>query len=224
MLTVIEKVLNSEQISVAQGLINRGDFVDGVGTAGKLARLIKNNEELTLDKQQREQLDNIVMNSLMTNQTFKDATRCLKIGPPLYARYTTGMKYGDHADEAIMGKFQGVYRSDISVTVFLNSPDSYEGGELVINTSFGPQKIKLQAGDVVVYPSSSIHHVDEVKSGVRIVAVGWMQSLIRDHDKRDMLYRLKQTVNSMLAKHPGSEETTAIESVHTNLVRMWAEF
>jgi PKHD-type hydroxylase len=133
------------------------------------------------------------------------------------------MTYGNHVDDPIMGAPGQQYRSDVSTTVFLNAPEEYEGGELVINTSYGEQKVKLAAGSAVVYPSSSLHHVAEVTKGTRLVAVTWTQSLIRDPAKRELLYQLNQARESLLKSRPDDKETKNVDVAYVNLFRMWAE-
>jgi len=187
------------------------------------AKRVKNNEELAADEQQMQQLNNLVMGSLVQHDEFKAAAIPLRVAAPYYARYTKGMTYGDHVDDPIMGGAGQQYRSDVSTTVFLNEPDEYEGGELVITTSFGEQKIKLSAGSAVVYPSSSLHHVAEVTKGTRLVAVTWTQSMIRDPVKRELLYQLNQARESLLKNRPDDKETKQIDISYVNLFRMWSE-
>ena len=132
------------------------------------------------------------------------------------------MKYGDHIDDPVMGEGPR-FRCDIASTIFLNEPEDYEGGELVINTAFGQHKVKLPAGDAVIYPASSLHHVAEVTKGERIVAVTWIQSLVREPEKRAILHDLNMVREKMLQASPDSEDTARIDHSYTNLVRMWAE-
>jgi PKHD-type hydroxylase len=146
----------------------------------------------------------------------------LKVAAPYYARYTTGMSYGSHVDDPVMGEGD-LYRSDISVTIFLSGPDDYDGGELVIQTPFGEQRIKLPAGDAVMYPSSSRHRVAEVTRGERVVAVSWIQSMIRDANKRALLHELNLAREKLLQEKPDAEETAQVNQAYINLVRMWSE-
>ena len=132
------------------------------------------------------------------------------------------MSYGDHVDDPVMGQGE-LYRSDLSVTVFLSDPGDYDGGELVIETAFGEQRVKLAAGDAVLYPSSSVHRVAEVTRGERLVAVSWIQSLVRDPDKRALLHELNQARETLLRKQPDAAETRQVNHSYINLVRMWSE-
>ena len=146
-----------------------------------------------------------------------------RIAAPFYARYETGMEYGEHIDDPIMGVGSDRYRSDLAMTIFLNPPDEYDGGELVVNTSFGEQKIKYDAGDAVLYPATTHHRVSNVTKGERLVAVTWIQSLIRDNEQRELLYQLSKSREKMLRNDPSSEDTKRIDNVYVNLVRMWSE-
>ena len=146
----------------------------------------------------------------------------LRIAAPYYAHYTKGMSYGEHVDDPIMGQGSELYRSDVSVTLFLNSPDDYDGGELVIQTSYGEQQVKLPAGDAVLYPSSSTHRVAEVSRGERLVAVSWIQSLVQEPEKRALLHDMNQARETLLREKPDAEETRQVNQSYVNLVRMWS--
>jgi len=223
MLLQIPKVLSKDKLTVIQAILANSHFVDGKLSAGKAAERVKNNEELASDAQEIQQLNNLVMGSLVQHPVYQSAALPIKIASPFYARYRPGMTYGDHVDDPVMGPPQGRYRSDISTTVFLNEPDNYEGGELVIRTSFGDKQIKLPAGHAVVYPSSSLHHVAEVTRGERLVAVTWAQSMVRDAARRELLHELNQARESMLKQRPEDDETRRVDVAYVNLIRMWAE-
>ena len=223
MLIVIPKVLDQRQLDQARALLVKGQFVDGRLSAGTTAKRVKNNEELHANSSLMERLNAIVMGSLMQNLTYQAAVMPYRVASPYYARYTVGMSYGDHVDDPVMGPPGGQYRSDVSSSVFLNDPDQYQGGELVIRTSYGEQSIKLPAGDAVVYPSSSLHHITPVSSGERLVAVTWAQSMVRDPQQRDLLFQLYQAREKLLQTQPDAEETTQVDHTYVNLVRMWSE-
>jgi PKHD-type hydroxylase len=223
MLITIPNILDKQRLDFINQVLKDANFVDGTLSAGMAAKRVKNNEELAADEQQMQQLNNIVMGSLVQHDEFKAAAIPFRVAAPYYARYTKGMTYGDHVDDPIMGGAGQQYRSDVSTTVFLNEPDEYEGGELVITTSFGEQKIKLSAGSAVVYPSSSLHHVAEVTKGTRLVAVTWTQSMIRDPAKRELLYQLNQARESLLKNRPDDVETKQVDVSYVNLFRMWSE-
>ena len=223
MLITIPDVLDKQRIDFVQQALDNADFVDGTLSAGMAAKRVKNNEELAADEKLMQQLNNIVMGSLVQNEQFKAAALPLRVAAPFYARYSSGMTYGDHVDDPVMGPPGQQYRTDVSTTVFLNEPDDYEGGELVVQTTFGPQKVKLAAGSAVVYPSSSLHHVAEVTKGTRLVAVTWTQSMVRDPAKRELLYQMNQARESLLKKRPDDVETRQIDVAYVNLFRMWSE-
>ena len=223
MLITIANVLDQQRLDFVKQTLEKAKFVDGTLSAGMAAKRVKNNEELAIDDSQMQQLNNIVMGSLVQHEEFKAAAIPLRVAAPYYARYSKGMTYGDHVDDPIMGNAGQQYRSDVSTTVFLNEPEEYQGGELVIRTSFGEQKIKLSAGSAVVYSSSSLHHVAEVTNGTRLVAVTWSQSMVRDPAKRELLYQLNQARESLLKTRPEDVETKQIDISYVNLFRMWAE-
>lgn len=222
MLLHIPSVLSAEQLTQVRTLLTRGQFVDGRLSAGMEARQVKHNEELSNDAAVVQQLNQIVMSTLVQNPTYQGAALPHRIAAPFYARYTPGMHYGDHIDDPIMGQGDR-YRTDLSMTVFLNDPADYEGGELLIRTGFGDQSIKLPAGDAVMYPSGSLHQVAEVTRGERLVAVTWIQSMIRDPGQREVLYELYQAREKLLRERGDSEETKHVSTAYINLVRMWAE-
>ena len=223
MLITIPNILDTQRLDFIRQVLEKANFVDGTLSAGMAAKRVKNNEELAADDHQMQQLNNLVMGSLVQHEEFKASAIPFRVAAPYYARYSKGMTYGDHVDDPIMGGGGQQYRSDVSTTVFLNEPSEYEGGELVITTSFGEQKIKLAAGSAVVYPSSSLHHVAEVTKGTRLVAVTWSQSMIRDPAKRELLYQLNQARESLLKQRPDDKETKQIDVAYVNLFRMWSE-
>jgi PKHD-type hydroxylase len=222
MLTRLTAVLDRKQLDAVGQLVAGGKFVDGVLSAGMAAQRVKHNEELSVDELHLRELNNIVMGSLVGHPVYRSASMALRVAAPYYARYTAGMSYGDHVDDPVMGQGD-LYRSDISVTIFLSDPDDYDGGELIIRTAFGEQCVKLPAGDAVLYPSSSVHRVAEVTRGERLVAVSWIQSLVRDPDKRALLHELNLAREKLLHEKPDTEETIRVNHSYINLVRMWSE-
>jgi PKHD-type hydroxylase len=222
MLVVIPDVLDKEQIRDVRAFLDKATFVDGKLSAGQAARRVKNNQELDPETARLEQLNNAVMGTLLQHPVYQAAALPSRVATPYYARYTQGMRYGDHVDDPVMGPPGGQYRSDVSTTLFLTEPDEYTGGELVIGTEFGDQRIKPAAGSAVVYPSSSLHRIDEVTDGVRLVVVTWAQSLVREPDRRALLYKLYQARETLMQTRPGCEETTQVDHCYVNLMRMWA--
>ena len=223
MLISIPDILDQTQLKQIRSILDVARFVDGRLSAGLTARKVKNNEEIPADAQELSQLNHIVMNSLYNHPTYQSAVLPHRLATPFYARYSAGKAYGDHVDDPIMGPLTGRYRTDVSTTVFLNEPDEYEGGEIVIRTATGSQQIKLSAGDAITYPSGSLHHVAEVTQGTRLVAVTWAQSMIRDPDKRELLFNLHKTRESLQKKYPDDEEVLKVDHTYIILMRMWAE-
>jgi len=221
MLLAIKNVLNGNQLKVIRKLLESGDFVDGKLSAGKEAEQVKNNQELSQKSPFHDQLNQMVMPALLQNTEYQSFAFPLKVSTPFYARYTQGMTYGFHVDDPIMGPMNARYRTDISTTIFLN--DEYEGGELSIKTAFGVQQIKLNAGDAIIYPSTSLHQVEEVTKGERSVAVIWAQSMVKDPQKRELLYELGLAREKLINERVDAEETAKVSNVYSNLVRRWSE-
>ena len=222
MMLEIPEVLTSKELGYIQDVLGKASFVDGKLSAGMVASRIKNNEEVDMRATELQQLNNLVMGKLVQHPVYRAAALPMKVAAPFYARYKKGMNYGDHVDDPIMHA-DGPYRSDVSITIFLSDANDYEGGELVVNTQFGPREVKLPAGHAVMYPSSSVHHVAEVTSGQRQVAVTWVQSLIRDPAKRELLYDMHQVREKMLQAAPDDEDTKKIDRSYVNLIRMWSD-
>jgi PKHD-type hydroxylase len=154
---------------------------------------------------------------------YRNGALPLRAATPTYARYAPGMAYGEHLDDPIMGAEGLPYRSDVAVTLFLTAPEDYDGGELVVRLPFGEQRVKLPAGDAVLYPAGSIHRVSPVTRGERLVAVTWVQSVVRDPARRELLYGLNAAREALLARAPRAEETAQVNAAYLNLVRMWSE-
>jgi len=224
MLLKIPSVLSHDELEVARQMLAAAPFVDGKASAGQVAKRVKQN--LEVDRRavrDLEALNNLVMGNLVQHPLYRSGALALRVAAPYYARYTPGMRYGDHVDDPVMGADGHLYRSDISITVFLNDPSSYDGGELVVNTPFGEQQVKLPAGDAVMYPSSSLHRVAEVTRGERLVAVTWLQSLVRDPARRELLHELNGVRERLLAREPESEDAKLVNKTYVNLVRMWGD-
>ncbi len=223
MLVTIPEVLNKEDLSVIQDLMASANFHEGSLSAGSEAKRVKNNHEMFISDVEMQRLNNLLMGKLIQHPTYIATAFAAKIAAPYYAKYSEGMHYGKHVDDPVMGPANQRYRSDISITIFLNDPDNYAGGELIISTAFGEQKVKLNAGDAVLYPSSSTHQVAKVTQGERLVAVTWLQSTIRDPAKREILYNLSQARESLIQKSPESKELEQLSNGYVNLLRMWSD-
>lgn len=223
MMIEIPALLSRKKLSEIQEILNNSEFVDGKLSAGSAAQRVKNNAELPQDAQQLNRLNSLVMNTLVQHPIFQSAALPHRVASPFYARYEKGQTYGEHIDDPVMGPAGQRYRSDISCTVFLNSPKEYEGGELEIKTQYGAQIVKLEAGHAILYPSHSLHQVKPVIAGVRLVAVTWIQSMIRDASRRELLYELNLARESLMREQPNSEITNQVDHSYVNLVRMWSE-
>lgn len=223
MLLAVPGVLTPDEVSLARSWLEGARFVDGKPSAGAAAVRVKTNEELDRAFAGIQRLDRLVMENLARHPAYRSGALPLHAASPLYARYRPGMAYGDHLDDPIMGTEGLLYRSDVAVTLFLSAPGEYDGGELVVRTAFGEQRVKLPAGDAVLYPAGSIHHVSPVTRGERLVAVTWVQSVVRDPARRELLHGLNAARESLLREDPGSEATAQVNAAYLNLIRMWSE-
>ena len=222
MLIRLKNVLGKNELSSVHQLLEKANFTDGKLSAGAVAAQVKHNQEIANNDPVINQLNQIVMGNLVRHKTYQRAVLPLKIASPFYARYQAGMSYGEHIDDPVMGAEQR-YRSDVAITVFLNEPDVYQGGELCIQTELGEQKIKYAAGDAVLYPATTRHQVAEVTQGERIVAVTWAQSMVKDTEQRSLLYQLGSAREKLLNKLPDEEYTRQVDLVYVNLVRKWSD-
>jgi PKHD-type hydroxylase len=223
MLVEIEGLLQPAQLNKIDEILAKATFVDGKLSAGKAASRVKNNEELKREPQQMELLIRILTSAMAHNATFRSAVLPYRMADPIFARYQPGMTYGDHVDDPLMGLSGQRFRSDVSMTLFLRQPQSYDGGELVVRTTFGEKRVKLKAGSAVIYPSSSLHHVAEVTRGERLVALAWIQSYVRDPAQRELLYELDLAREHLLEKAPDEPSTGLVDKSYANLLRMWSD-
>ena len=221
MLIKIPDILDSTQLAAVRSVLHQSKFIDGKLSAGDNARLQKTNEELAATEDQLDALNSVVMTQLVQQPIYLNSALPAKISLPIYARYTSGMSYGPHIDDPVMGGTSR-YRSDISITIFLSNPEDYDGGELCIETDFGNSEIKLPAGHAALYPSSSRHAVNPVTRGERLVAIAWVQSMVRNAEQRRILFQLSQA-REQLKSQSQSGIYQQIDDSYVNLVRMWAE-
>jgi len=222
MLLAIENVLTLDQLASARKLFAQARFGDGRVTAGGLAAKVKYNMQLPFDAPETQTLTGIVHEALHCNALFVSAALPKIVCPPLFNRYVRGMDFGIHVDNAIrIGAVN--LRADISGTLFLSEPDEYEGGELVIEDTYGVQRIKLPAGTLVLYPSSSLHKVEPITDGHRDVAVFWVQSMVRDMTHRSLLFQLDASIQGLRARAPDSPEIVPLAGTYHNLLRLWAD-
>ena len=222
MVVTIPELLTPTQLEALCSVLRQGKFVDGRLSAGTDARHGKNNLELGADTARFAALNNVVMTALVQHPLYLQTALPAKISAPIYARYLAGMEYAGHIDDPIMGAPGARYRSDISISIFLNAPEEYDGGELCIETATGNQAYKLPAGSALLYPSTCYHAVTAVNSGERLVAVTWVQSHIRRADQREILLQLDQA-RAMLAGDGNAECYRKVNLCYANLFRLWAD-
>jgi len=215
----IANVLDPKEVAELNAALERVRFLDGRATAGYAAREVKDNRQADPLDRNAAALRALVADKLLANELFRLAARPKQLSPILFSRYEPGKKYGSHVDDAIMGGM----RADVSFTLFLSDPASYEGGELVIEAPAGDEAIKLDAGSMIVYPATSLHHVAEVTRGERIAAVGWARSFIRDEAKRELLFDLDTARSRLFAREGKSSDYDLLSKSSANLLRMWAE-
>ncbi len=223
MLLNLAGVLKNDELMLAREWLATAHFVDGRLSAGKAAKRVKNNEELAGSAPELDRLNGLVMAALTRHPVYRSGVLPLHIAAPYYARYRPAMSYGEHLDDPIMGSDGMRYRSDIAITLFLNPPQAYDGGELVIETAFGSQSVKLPAGDAVLYPAGCLHRVNPVTRGERLVAITWAQSLVRDPARRELLYGLNTAREQLLQTAPDATETAQVNAAYLNLIRMWSD-
>jgi len=221
----VPQVLTAEQVAHARGLLDAADWVDGKVTAGVQSARVKENEQLPEGHPVAQQLGDVIITALQGNGLFVSAALPLRVFPPLFNRYRGGHSFGNHVDNAIR-QITGTslrIRTDLSATLFLAQPDEYDGGELVVEDTYGVHSVKLPAGHMILYPSSSLHHVRPVTRGARIASFFWIQSMVRDDATRTLLFDLDTAIQRLTADHADHPSVVQLTSVYHNLVRRWAE-
>ena len=220
MVIKLENLLTGYQLDVVNDLIGCGRFESGKISAGKIAESAKYNLELVMEEESRRELDNLVMGALIQHPVYLNAGLPRKVAAPIYAMYQEGMFYDYHVDDPVMGLND--YRADIAITIFLNAPECYDGGVLEIETTFGTHRYRGEAGTGIMYPASSRHRVTNITRGQRTVVITWMQSLVADAGKRELLYQLYLALESLRQESPDSDTTQRVHHSYINLVRMWS--
>lgn len=224
MLMCIADVLMADELAIVRDQLDSATFVDGKLTAGWHARLVKHNTQVQEDESDRlSKLQTLVQGAVDRHPLFQMAARPKALRSPLFSRYESGMSYGTHVDNALMGSGVERIRSDLSLTLFLSDPTTYSGGELVIEGTQGEQAFKLPAGSMVLYPSSTLHRVEKVTEGVRLAAVTWVQSFIRDGSDREILFDLDTARQLLFQKFGKTPELDLISKSHANLMRKWLD-
>ncbi|MGB3392322.1 MAG: Fe2+-dependent dioxygenase [Stenotrophomonas sp.] len=224
MLLHIPNILGAEEIARFRNALDHADWTDGRETVGAQGAQVKRNEQLADSSPLRAELGRAVLAALKRNPLFFSAALPLKYLPPRFNRYTGGGTYGFHVDGAVMNLAQGAQlRSDVSCTLFLNDPDEYDGGELVISDTYGEHEVKLPAGDLIVYPSSSLHQVTPVTRGARLASFFWVQSMIRDDARRRMLFEMDAAIETLRGGNADAGAVLQLTGTYHNLLRQWAE-
>lgn len=226
MLVTIPDVLKPDELAYIRGALEQTAWVDGRATAGDQAAKVKNNLQVPIDSPAAQELGQIVLGALARNPQFMSAVLPLRVLPPMFNRYDTGMTFGAHVDGSIRmlpGSGQRL-RTDVSSTLFLTPPEDYDGGELVVHDTYGTHTVKLPAGHMVVYPGTSMHSVTPVTRGSRWASFFWTQSLIRDDWQRHMLYDLDTAIRSVRSRLPDDDHAVVGLAAHYhNMLRHWAE-
>lgn len=216
---VIADILKPDDLAAVHAALANTRFIDGRETAGFAARMVKDNRQADARDGTLDPVRRLVASRIMENELFHMAARPKALSPLLFSRTETGMQYGTHVDDALMGSM----RTDVSFTLFLDAPESYDGGELVIESAAGDDAIKLPAGSMIVYPATTLHRVSQVTRGQRHVVAGWARSFIRDAARRELLFDLDTAKRTIFAREGKSPEFDLIAKSLANLLRMWAE-
>jgi len=222
----IPTLLDADGIARLRAIIDAGEWVDGNATSGPQSALAKRNEQLAEDSVAAREGGALVLDALSKAPLFVAASLPAKVFPPLFNRYAGGQAFGTHVDNAIRMKRGTDFRlrSDLSATLFLADPGSYDGGELVVEDSYGTQSVKLPAGHMIVYPASSLHRVEPVTRGTRVACFFWIQSMVRDGAARRHLFELDQAVQALVAeKGQGDRIVIQLTGLYHNLLRRWAD-
>ena len=225
MLLTIPQVLDEVEVIRLRRLIDGASWADGRITAGPQSAQEKRNRQLPEDALEAAEARAIVLAGLAKSGLFFTAALPHKVYPPLFNRYETGMDFGSHIDNAVRtfaATGQHV-RTDISATLFLTAPEEYEGGELVVEDTYGAHSVKLAAGDMVLYPGTSLHHVRPVSRGTRVASFFWVQSMIRDDARRALLFDMDGAIGTLRRQHGESGPVIVLTGSYHNLVRMWAD-
>ncbi len=225
MIHVIPDLLPPERLEQACRALVGARWVDGRATAGAQAQRVKDNQQLDQDDPLVAQLGNWILEALGRHELFLSAALPLKVLPPRFNRYAGGGSYGAHIDNAVFSVPGSPHRirSDLSATLFFSDPDEYDGGELIVEDTYGTQRVKLPRGHMLLYPGTSLHRVAPVTRGARIASFFWVQSLVRDDGQRGLLFQLDRAIQALRARDADAPELSSLLGVYHNLVRRWAQ-
>lgn len=225
MLVHIEKVLSKEQVALIREKMTHAQWIDGRVTVGEQGAKVKQNRQLSVEGELAKEFGELILQSLYRNPLFMTAALPLRIVPPLFNAYSGGEHYGFHVDGSIRhvaGNTQPL-RTDVSCTLFLSEPDEYDGGELIVQDTYGAHEVKLPAGDLILYPSTSLHQVAPVTRGERIASFFWIQSMIRDDWQRTLLFELDGNIQALRQAVGDTDEIVSLTGHYHNLLRQWAQ-
>jgi PKHD-type hydroxylase len=225
MMVHVPQVLTPQQVARCRAVMEQATWVDGRVTAGAQSAKVKHNLQLPETAPEARELGDMVIDALGRNPLFVSAVLPKQVFPPLFNRYDAGMTFGAHVDNAIRGYLDTSLRvrTDVSATLFISNPEDYDGGELVVADTYGTHQVKLPAGDMIVYPGTSLHNVTPITRGSRIASFFWTQSLVRDDGQRALLFDLDMSIRRLAADHPEHASVVALTAVYHNLLRQWAE-
>lgn len=225
MMLRIPALLTPEEVRECRQAMEAADWQDGRTTAGHLAARVKSNLQLPVDSPLAQKMGTLILDKLSRNPLYLSAALPLRVLPPRFNRYEGGGTYGNHIDNALFvipGTAIKV-RTDVSTTVFFSDPDEYEGGELVVEDTFGHQSVKFAAGDAILYPGTSLHRVNPVTQGTRYASFFWTQSLVQSDEQRRLLFDLDQSIQQLTADCPDHPRLSALSGTYHNLLRMWSQ-
>jgi PKHD-type hydroxylase len=226
MLVCVPNVLSKAEVAEFRGVMDDAAWEDGRSTAGAQSAMVKHNEQLPPDGEVSRKLGARVIKALTASPLFISAAIPRQIFPPLFNRYLTGKHFGIHVDNAVRGDpLTGLrLRTDLSVTLFLSEPGEYDGGELIVEDYYGSHEVKLPAGDLVLYPATSLHTVTPISRGARVASFFWLQSMIRDGQARSMIFDLDRAIQGLVKRlGNGDAEVVKLTGIYHNLIRYWAE-
>jgi PKHD-type hydroxylase len=225
MLLEIPGVLSPEQVRRFRARLDAARWIDGNVTSGHQSARAKYNEQVPEESVEARELGEEILHALASSQLFMSAALPKQVFPPLFNRYGPGMTFGSHIDAAIRSHApSGVrVRTDISATLFLTAPEEYDGGELLVEDTYGVKRVKLSPGSMVLYPSTSLHRVEPVTRGSRVSSFFWIQSLVREDAQRALLFDLDMAIVRLTREHPGDPSLVALTGVYNNLLRMWGQ-
>ena len=225
MLLHIAKILDPDRLAEIRRALEDAPWGDGRQTAGYLSARVKNNSQLPESDPLTRKLGTLVLEALERSDKFRSAALPLKIVPPLFNRYTGGQTYGEHVDGGLrpVANSRARVRTDLSATLFLSAPEDYDGGELVIKDALGERRVKLPAGDLILYPGNTLHSVTPVTRGARLASFFWIQSVVRDNERRALLYELDNIVQELGANTAAHDQSVRLSNIYHNLIRHWGD-